>query len=108
MIFNEEYWQLIVNIINRNLTKLQASKANPIKATCLKEVHRFYATILRLESTYGNNKRNIKIHLNQIFKQFGSIKKLGTRRILQLCSVFEPSIEEISQLTNILNKNTIK
>jgi hypothetical protein len=63
-------WQILVNSINRSLairsllsTKQQWSRHPPT----VDEVIRFYGLTILLENTYGNDKRDLRKHLKDIF-----------------------------------------
>lgn len=62
--------------------------------------------IILMENTYGNDTTNIRDHHKKITKEYGKIKKLGQRRFEELRAAFEPTSEEILELTNILIKNS--
>ena len=61
---------------------------------------------IRIENTYGNDTRNMREHLKKNKKEFGPISKLGSRRFETLYTAFEPSLDELKQLTDILVTNS--
>jgi hypothetical protein len=51
---------------------------------------------------------NMRKHFQEIIEKYGSIEKLGCTRFEMLHGAFNPSIQEIKQLTDILVFNTSK
>jgi hypothetical protein len=98
-------WQILVNSINRSLaigsslsTKQQWSR----HSTTVDEVIHFYGVTILLENTYGNDKRDLRKHLKDIYQKFGSIRGLDMDRYTTLRSAFNPSIDEILEICSLL------
>ncbi len=58
--------------------------------------------ILCIENTDGNNTRNLRDHFNHLVKLYGRVKKLGQRRFQALRTAFNPNLEELQTLCEIL------
>ena len=56
-----------------------------------------------IENTYGNEVRNIRDHFQKVFTIYGSVKALGERRFQMLFHAFDPSLEQLKQLTSMLS-----
>jgi hypothetical protein len=100
-IFNNEFFGLLKNIVNRNLINRQKERA-----TTIKELQQFYGIMILLENTYGNNNRSLRKHLKSVFDQFGKIKKLGQDRFQLLRLALVPTIDELNSLCDILITNS--
>ena len=61
---------------------------------------------MRLENTYANDTHDIRKHFKMIKNQFGGIKKLGIDRFQLLRRCFNPSIEQLQSLSQILSENS--
>jgi len=57
------------------------------------------AILMRVENTYGNDTHDLRVHFKRIKTRFGGIKKLGIDRFQLLRKCFDPTIEELSFLS---------
>lgn len=64
--------------------------------------------IIRIENTYANDMKDIQNHLNTNAKRFGSVKKLGQHRFLQLHSACNPIILELKEFSDILVRASLR
>jgi len=113
--------------MNRNLAKYvttpepgtRKSLKKTIKSTNKSEVLHFYgiifflkliiiALIIRLENTYSNDSHDIRKHFKMLKERFGGIKKLGLDRFQLLRRCFNPTIEELLILAQIIGENSQK
>ena len=69
----------------------------------IEELIRFYGMMIMIESTYGNDTHNIRAHFKQIQEKEGRVAKLGVDRFQALYRAFNASIEELSQLRDLLH-----
>ena len=102
----QEIWNILVSTVNRNLSagcNSVSSQRWSSKPTSMAEMIKFYAFILLIESTYGNNNQNLREHFLEIQKKYGKIKGLGMDRFESLRRAFNPSISEIKQICDILH-----
>ena len=58
--------------------------------------------IIRIENTFGNDVRSLRVHFNQMTDKFGPVKKIGQRRFETLRTDWNPNIDELQLLTEIL------
>jgi len=58
--------------------------------------------IIYVENTYANNTKNLRKHLKSICANFGPVKKLGQRRFQALRAAWNPTLEELKLLCEIL------
>ena len=61
-----------------------------------------------MENSFANNTKNLEEHFKSIKDKYGGISKLGIKRFKALRSAFNPSLLELSQLTDILIANIFK
>ena len=91
---------------------LSPSKSNPTKATSKKELIQFYGIFFQIilkiigiwiliESTWGNNFKDIRSHYKFIKETYSKISKLGLRRFQTLFSAINPTILEIDAIRNL-------
>jgi len=115
-LFTNDLWSILVNSVNRELVKGKGTNYKvPIKGTSVPEMKKFYGirlflitmlgTQIRLETTFGNLTRNLRTHFKQLKEMFGPVKKLGMRRFEQLRSAFNPTIEELKEISSIFKHN---
>lgn len=64
----------------------------------------FLGISIRIENTFGNGTPDICDHFKQLTTQFGKVKKLGLRRFQILRNALNPTVEQISQISNELVK----
>ncbi len=55
-----------------------------------------------MENTFANDVRNLRAHFNQMAKKHGYVKKIGQRRFEALRTAWNPTVEELQLLTEIL------
>jgi hypothetical protein len=70
----------------------------------LNDVIHFYAITRMIENTWGNDKRNLKKHFRDISEKYGSVKGMCLDRYLSLRSAFNPSIQEILDICDLLRQ----
>ena len=105
--FEPELWEKLVKIVNRNIC-VSLSSNSPSrwsKHMCTTdELIRFYSYIIFIENTYGNSVHNLRKHHQEIKEKEGKINGLEIDRFKQLWRSFNPTIEELQDIINILNK----
>lgn len=60
-----------------------------------------------MESTYGNEHKNMRRHYTAIKNRYGPFKKLGQDRFQYLLAALEPSIDELKQIADALHQNFV-
>lgn len=99
--------------MNRNLCKhihpipiKRGSKkqAKGPKLTTPTELQKFYARVMQLENTFGNEAPELREHLNVMKEQFGAIPKLGMKCFIVLWESLDPTVEELDMIAKILTK----
>ena len=73
------------------------------KLVTVDELIRFYGLTMLVENTYANNTHNMRKHFKSIKQQYGRVKGLGMDRFEQLTHAFNPSIQQIKEITDILH-----
>jgi hypothetical protein len=56
-----------------------------------------------IENTYGNNTIKLRSHFSMVSESCGGVKKLGMDRFQALWRAFNPSIDELRQIVDILH-----
>lgn len=64
--------------------------------------------MIRIENTYGNDTRSMRDHLKSLKARHGPVKALGSKNFEFLLQCFNPSIEQIKALIDILVTNSNK
>jgi hypothetical protein len=102
----ENLWNLLVSVVNRNLVQGRSSSF-PVRS-CFREVNvaelvRFYGLMVLIENTYGNNTTKLRSHFSMVSESCGGVKKLRMDRFQALWRAFNPSIDELRQIADILH-----
>jgi hypothetical protein len=100
-------WNILVTAVNRNLSSNQSSlskKRYSLKMATMEQSIQFYGLVIQIENSYGNDTRNLREHYKNIKLQFGEIRGMGLDRFETLWRTFNPSIEEIQQICDILHE----
>jgi hypothetical protein len=102
----ENLWNLLVSVVNRNLVQGRSS-SSPVRS-CFREVNvaelvRFYGLMVLIENTYGNNTTKLRSHFSMVSESCGGVKKLRMDRFQALWRAFNPSIDELRQIADILH-----
>jgi hypothetical protein len=67
------------------------------------ELVRFYGLMVLIENTYGNNTTKLRSHFSMVRESCGGVKNLGMDRFQALWRAFNPSIDELLQIADILH-----
>jgi hypothetical protein len=67
----------------------------------MEQLIQFYGLVIQIENSYGNDTRNLR---ERIKLRFGEIRGMGLDRFETLWRAFNPSIEEIQQICEILRE----
>lgn len=61
-----------------------------------------------MEDTAGNNNRSIRYHFNHVVKEIGPVNKLGMKRFETLRPNFNPTLQELKKIVDVLMENSCK
>lgn len=128
-IFTDEFWDVFEvsqsfcncndtkKLVNRNLCKMIDAKKS-LKLTTRYELSHFFGILfnsiyyigimLLLGNTYANNVHNLRDHYKSLVTTYGVFPKLGINRFELLRRASKPNLREITQITNLLSKNSQK
>jgi hypothetical protein len=98
-------WQVLVDCVNKNLAEGMTAEypgRGSSRPTDVEEMIHFYAIVILMESTFGNQYRNLRDHFAFIKLQYGAVKRLGCSRFKRLRCAFNPSIEDIKRVCDLL------
>jgi hypothetical protein len=73
------------------------------KGVIWQDIIRFYGRILLVENTWGNNVRDMRVHLKYLNEHYGKVKGLGINRFCQLIPALDPELSDIETLVLLLN-----
>lgn len=71
--FAEPIWEVLVKAANVHLAYLRSSARSmrpEYRDTDVKEMQRFYAYVMCIENTWGNDKRNMHTHFIEVSTHF--------------------------------------
>lgn len=93
-------WDYLVIIVNREMiSHYSSTKSNPLKATNVRELIKWYSVWIEVENTFGNDNRNLDKHLGQIDMPW----KLGVRRFKMIKTGLNPSITELVEICSLFS-----
>lgn len=110
-LISEAIWELLVKSTNRNIAQKECvsiskkPSSHKFRSTNVQELKIFYALIMEIENTWGNDVKNIREHYQQLQEDLGTISRMGIDRFQVMHSAFAPSILEFQLICDILHDN---